>query len=351
MKPTESPLRRNVSAKHERTPCWHHGLTCPTNSRAIYKQEIDTTSSTFVGPKLVAKESKYVGEEYSKIAFHDVFARTQLKADRFAKRFNAQIKKRLSLISPGQSFSDLVWDVCFLPCSVYVFFEEGTNIKRGVLVEKLLEPSSCYTKFNGNNGYVHDARNSAMTPPVANEDRQALASKAFMEAIPEEDEEEYDSDDASSTHSVEDHNGPDGQLEDERKVSAFPLGVPSQRNERTDVAAGISSPISSFSPKAECYVQAFSHFTYRNSRRKMLVCDLQGVKSTCPDKDRAGVFELTDPVIHYRSKSGRSQVYGRTDLDKRGINSFFKTHECNDVCRLLGLSRQAVYPSKDDAMK
>lgn len=292
-----------------------------------------------MGPKLVAKESKYVGGEYSKIAFHEVFAKTQLKAERFAKKFNARIKKRLSLISPGQSFSDLVWDVSFLPCSVYVFFEEGASMERGVLVEKLLEPSSCYTKFNGNNGYVHDARDSATTPPVANKAQQGLGSKAFMEAILEEDDEEYDSDDASSTHSVEDHNGPGEELRNERKVSAFPLGAPSQSNEQTDVAAGISSPISSFSPKAECYVQAFSHFTYWNSRRKMLVCDLQGVKSTCPDKDRAGVFELTDPVIHYRSKSGRSQVYGRTDLGKRGIHSFFETHECNDVCRLLGLSR------------
>lgn len=292
-----------------------------------------------MGPKLVAKESKYVGEEYSKIGFHNVFAKTQLKADRFAKRFNAWVKKRLSLICPGRSFSHLVWDVSFLRCSVYEFFEEGTSIQRGVLVEKLLEPSSRYTKFNGNNGYVHGARNSTMTPPVANEARQAIASKAFMGAIPEDDDEEYGNDDASSTHSVEGHSGPIGRLEDERKVSAFPLRAPSQHNERTEVAAGIPSPISSFSPKAECYVQAFSHFTYWNSRRKMLVCDLQGVKSSCSDKDCAGVFELTDPVIHYRSKSGRSQVYGRTDLGKRGIYAFFETHECNDVCRLLGLSR------------
>ncbi|CAN0552922.1 unnamed protein product, partial [Ectocarpus sp. 12 AP-2014] len=89
----------------------------------------------------------------------------------------------------------------------------------------------------------------------------------------------------------------------------------------------------------ESYVQAFSHFSYRKSRRKMLVCDLQGVQSTSTiHEDRAGVFELTDPVIHYRSTSGRRQVYGRTDLGKRGMRKFFGTHQCNDVCRLLGLA-------------
>ncbi|CAN0550518.1 unnamed protein product, partial [Ectocarpus sp. 12 AP-2014] len=83
--------------------------------------------------------------------------------------------------------------------------------------------------------------------------------------------------------------------------------------------------------------QAFSHFSYWQTRRRMLVCDLQGVlSSSALGEDRAGVFELTDPVIHYRSKSGRTQVYGKTDLGKSGMNKFFETHRCNDVCRLLG---------------
>jgi len=43
--------------------------------------------------------------------------------------------------------------------------------------------------------------------------------------------------------------------------------------------------------------QAFSHFTYRYTKRKLLVCDLQGVLSgTSP------LLELTDPVIHFRSR-------------------------------------------------
>ena len=78
--------------------------------------------------------------------------------------------------------------------------------------------------------------------------------------------------------------------------------------------------------------QAFSHFTYRCSRREMLVCDLQGVLDEAASPP---LFELTDPVIHYASRSGRQNVYGRTDRGKKGINSFLKTHVCSDLCRAL----------------
>lgn len=44
-----------------------------------------------------------------------------------------------------------------------------------------------------------------------------------------------------------------------------------------------------------------------------------------------------DPVIHYQSQVGRKQVYGRTDLGRKGMRKFFRTHDCNNVCRLLGL--------------
>ena len=44
--------------------------------------------------------------------------------------------------------------------------------------------------------------------------------------------------------------------------------------------------------------QAFSCFSYRFSARKFLVCDLQGVLD---ETSSPMCFELTDPVIHYRS--------------------------------------------------
>lgn len=54
-----------------------------------------------------------------------------------------------------------------------------------------------------------------------------------------------------------------------------------------------------FRPSPTDYLQAFSHFSYAYSDRKMLVCDLQGVKSHCsPDNPTcAGVFELTGEIF------------------------------------------------------
>lgn len=50
-----------------------------------------------------------------------------------------------------------------------------------------------------------------------------------------------------------------------------------------------------FCPRPTDYLQAFSHFSYSYSDRKMLVCDLQGVKSDYSRDNPicAGVFELT----------------------------------------------------------
>lgn len=44
-----------------------------------------------------------------------------------------------------------------------------------------------------------------------------------------------------------------------------------------------------------------------------------------------------DPVIHSNSQIARQQMFGRTDLGKKGMHKFFRTHVCNDVCRLLKL--------------
>lgn len=42
--------------------------------------------------------------------------------------------------------------------------------------------------------------------------------------------------------------------------------------------------------------QAFSHFTYRFTKRRLLVCDLQGVLTQSASGQAS--FEFTDPVIH-----------------------------------------------------
>ena len=75
-------------------------------------------------------------------------------------------------------------------------------------------------------------------------------------------------------------------------------------------------------------MQAFSHYTWVKSGKKLVVCDLQGVKT---DK---GTF-LTDPAIH----SEEYWRYGKTNLGPKGIRRFFKTHQCNVICTKLKLGR------------
>lgn len=304
----------------------------------------------FVGPKLVAKESRHVGEEYLKMEFHESFAKTQLKAKRLAIKFNARVRDRLSMRGLPAA---RVWDVTFVDCSVYEFAGGGSSLLRGVLVEKLLEPVKGYTKWNGNNGYVHgEGASTAADPFVQQQQQQQVQAPAQqtrlegnLDAVLEEDEEEEEGSDSDSDGSVR---SAEGRKTGKAGLTTRFAGDRGGRRGRAPGHAlhntntpprGNTTP---FAPTAQCYVQAFSHFTYRHTRRKMLVCDLQGVLNTAAaDEGRAGVFELTDPVIHYRSDTGRKQVYGKTDLGSRGVNAFFETHKCNDVCRLLGFRRGA----------
>jgi hypothetical protein len=78
------------------------------------------------------------------------------------------------------------------------------------------------------------------------------------------------------------------------------------------------------------FLQAFSHWTFVRSSRDMMICDLQGVLK---DAGRHPKFELTDACICTRKK----QRTRRTDLGMNGIQSFFRTHQCNQVCHALDL--------------
>ena len=78
--------------------------------------------------------------------------------------------------------------------------------------------------------------------------------------------------------------------------------------------------------------QAFTHFTYRYTGKKMMVCDLQGVLDTAR---LPPLYELTDPAIHYKSRTGRRNVYGRSDLGSGGMDRFLQTHQCSALCGML----------------
>ncbi|KAF7549658.1 hypothetical protein G7Z17_g6229 [Cylindrodendrum hubeiense] len=74
--------------------------------------------------------------------------------------------------------------------------------------------------------------------------------------------------------------------------------------------------------------QAFSHFTFERSLGRFLVSDLQGVGHV-----------LTDPAVHTRDPSRFPLVH--TNLHYEGFMFFFATHNCNGVCKQLGLKSNA----------
>ncbi|KAG4438838.1 hypothetical protein IFR05_005678 [Cadophora sp. M221] len=84
-------------------------------------------------------------------------------------------------------------------------------------------------------------------------------------------------------------------------------------NSNTGWASGVGSEWSEA-------MQALSHFSYHNSSRQLLLCDIQG-----------GVYQdgyvLSDPVI-----MSQTQEYGPADLGPDGINSFFQRHRCGRFC-------------------
>ena len=85
--------------------------------------------------------------------------------------------------------------------------------------------------------------------------------------------------------------------------------------------------------------QAFSHWTWAESDRSLLICDLQGVYESTDDGNRK--WKFTDPAIHCSAGQGR---FGLTDLGPRGINAFFMYHVCNSICRKLPRPEVVVDP-------
>ena len=78
---------------------------------------------------------------------------------------------------------------------------------------------------------------------------------------------------------------------------------------------------------------ALSHFSYSVSQGRKLLCDIQGTWNASDG------YTLTDPVMHTLSKRRN----GSTDKGEEGMNRFFATHECNGLCRRLGLNPNFPY--------
>jgi len=82
-------------------------------------------------------------------------------------------------------------------------------------------------------------------------------------------------------------------------------------------------------------LQAFSHWTYQASKGYLMVVDIQGIKNNSVSEY---AYTLTDPAIHC-IEAGR---FGNTNLDVSGIKEFFRNHQCNEVCKDLGLTTPEI---------
>ena len=241
----------------------------------------------FVGPPMVGKDSRFT-EKYANIddrkRFHQRFCKTQKLAQKIAVAFN----KRLD-IAPFVDH-DITPKIEFLDSSVYIiqFPDVGPSV---LLVEKMLNIKRFeYKKWNSNNGYVV-GREEGNT-----KDNSAVIDLCDVGSIAENSVEGNDSSvvDFLSDDDVEEDNSHCIDLED----------IP----------------------------QAFSCFSYYYTKRKALVCDLQGVLD---DSVSPPIFRLTDPVVHYQSSSDCRHVYGRTDKGSEGMRKFFRTHNCSNLCKIL----------------
>jgi hypothetical protein len=255
---------------------------------------------------LVAKENRFMNETNGEVdqtdEYHKVFFETQERSSGLAKKFNDRLDR-----IPG--LSRFTPRVTFLKCSLYRMFDDKNNKEISVLVEKEIDHSK-YRKWNDNKGGNRDADGFNVNGAAAehgDNDLDAISSLWDKFNI-EEGSEESDSDDNS---------------EDDDSNAAI----------ATSRRSGETLHFDDYE-----VAQAFSHFSYNATKRKFLICDLQGVlteKSTTVTNHYPRFFEFTDPVIHYKSRTGIKCKFGRTDRGQEGIDDFFKTHKCSDLCRLV----------------
>eukprot|EP00980_Cylindrotheca_fusiformis_P010306 scaffold2294_cov106-Cylindrotheca_fusiformis.AAC.22 len=277
------------------------------------------SESSFVLETMVAKETILVERPADNMEFHKNFCETQDLASYLAFEFNSR------LFGLPWFDAEKTPRIEFLPCSILVLDDpEWPN--RGLLVEKKLNVEKYgWQKYNDNAGGV-EGEYHHLPLDIEREFQRLDETKTIIE-------------EGSDGEDSEDENSDEEREQTEPKKLTFNEVEPMEVTASKEVDEIDSLPESKGEGdvKPTDYIQAFSHFTYLFTARQALVCDLQGVYNfdMIPP-----TFELTDPAIHYRSKGGKRNVFGRTDAGEEGMDMFFRTHKCSKICKLMQLSRR-----------
>lgn len=286
---------------------------CGTGAeRVAYRCNLSFQPSvdSFALGTMVAKETIRSDRIQEHRDFHKTFCETQSLSAHIAAEFNQRVRS-----VPGFCARSTP-KVSFLKCSVLLLADDvWPGGQRGVLVEKCLDLDRFeWRKWNNNTGKVDGA---AFHRPMDVDKELALINKA---ALTQAQEDIFAIEEGSEDDSSDDED--DGDYEDANIEDDDGVGLIDTTN---DQATESPSEI----------LQAFSHFSYLFTNRKLLVCDLQGILNTDVTPP---LFELSDPAVHYRSTKNRSCVMGRTDIGEKGIQLFFDSHKCNKYCKFLELS-------------
>lgn len=287
-------------------------------------REVDS-DGVFVGPPIVAKDTKFIMDSITGKDFHKVFSKTQAKAAKIAEKFNKRLKQipRIDMTA--------IPTIEFLDCSVYMIEVNGN--REGFLVERLLDIKSFkYQKWNDNDGFVKNKQRKSLRKDAA-----FFPIKDKLSLCPIREEKIIDSDDSSESSGDETGEDENWKTDLSQSNNGLPkLAIPHAVTPQVDEIDGCDSD-TSFS--VDDIPQAFSCFSFWASSRKYLVCDLQGILNTNRDPL---VFELFDPVIHHSSSNAKATKYGRTDKGWMGIHAFHETHTCSNLCRLLRKNRRFI---------
>jgi Mg-chelatase subunit ChlD len=257
--------------------------------------EVASDRRTILGQPLVAKENRMlldddrIADEEARQKYVKVFCKTQQLALRLAKKFNETLQSnpRIHRNTP---------QVSFLDCSIYKLDDLNIGVC-SVLVEKKLDHNKWY-KWNSNNGMV----NGVKMPP------ESVGQKSIQQMKVS------------------------GINEISSRMVSLDLGLIEEGSEEEDEDSdeeSVENDVRSIVFTPSQVAQAFSHFSYHESGKKRLVCDLQGVFN-----DEKNLLQFSDPVIHYynHEDEGRKNVHGRTDRGRKGIEDFFATHSCQEHC-------------------